>query len=373
MTLIDLGLIGLIALVGQPVADLLHANPQIGDLAAWLAVAILADRAYALIVTTLQARRSMTMVAVLGVVNQLVLSVALVSAALIDPRPEALTVARLVYSFATLALAVGVYVASRERGDFVLPSIGSILRSMPTVSGRRYWRYGFANAVDKNLADLFIQVPVQIVGVLGGERAVGYVTLAMTGIQNTGILTSAIFENLKAVVPQAIGRRDYAVLWVGIRRALLSLTVAATALYALLAITAPLVIPTLLGDEWIPAIPALVVLALFGAINAVAGIFGPLYRALFLMRAAIVAKVAALVLVLLPGAALLALIVGQAGTPDGANAEAVAQTAAVGGALLIDGLFAVQAVLTARSVLPALRRLATKATEDSAATPLSAS
>ncbi|MCK6577485.1 MAG: oligosaccharide flippase family protein [Anaerolineae bacterium] len=352
LLLIDLALILLIALVGQPAADWMHGSPQIGDLAVWLAVAAAVDRVYALIITALQARRSMIVVAVLGMVNQLVLSAAAIIAALIDPRPEALTAARLIYSILTLGMAMGVYAVVRQRGDFVLPAIADVLRRLPSVSRPGYWRYGFANAIDKNLADVFIQIPVQIVGVVGGERAVGYLNLAMTGVLNVGILTSAIFENLKAVVPQAIGRKDYTALWRGMRGALISLAVGGSVVYAALALAAPVAIPPLLGDEWIAAIPALIALTPFGAISAVAGVFGPLYRALFLMRGAIFAKLGALLIVLLPGGVLLALVAGSA------PGDAATQTAALGGALLIDCLFAIQAILTARVALPPLRRLA---------------
>lgn len=350
--LVNVGLLALVLVIGQPVADAMHDNSQIGDLAAWLAVALIADGVYSLIMTALQARRSMRVVAVMSVINQFVLSMCLIVAVVIDARPEALVAARLVYSYVTLAIAIGVYIRTRENGEFALPTLGAILGRVGRLSGRSYWRYGFANAIDKNLADGFLALAIQVVAIIGGNVAVGYLNLAMTGITNTGILTSAIFENLKAVVPQAVGRRDYAGLWRGIRGALIALAVGSVIVYAVLALVAMPIIPPVLGEEWIPAIPALIALTPFGVITSVTGVFGPIYRALNLMRQAILAKVAALLLVLLPGTVLLFL------WADGRDANAITQWASVGGALLIGALFLVQGLITAWAVLPKLRALA---------------
>jgi len=337
--------------VGRALATTFYGNPTVGDLAAGLALGLLADGVYNLILTALQARRSMLLIAIVGVVNQLVLSVCVIGALLIQADAAALVVARLAYAYVTLALAVILYARVRGQGENPLPGIGVILSRIGRVSARPYWRFGVANAVDKNLAELSVQIPIQIVGIIGGERAVGFLTLAMTGITNVGILTSALFENLKTVVPQAVGRRDFAQLWRGIPRAMIALAVGGAVVYGALALVAPFAIPPILGAEWDAAIPSLIALTPFGVITAVAGVLGPVYRALDLMRGAIFAKSASLLLVLVPGSLLLVAAVGS----DPASPEG---TAAVGGALLLDAVFVVAALLTARATLPPLRRLA---------------
>ncbi len=54
------------------------------------------------------------------------------------------------------------------------------------MSPRPYWRFGVANAIDKNIAQLFTQIPLQLVGIFAGARAVGYLSLAMSGIAQAG-------------------------------------------------------------------------------------------------------------------------------------------------------------------------------------------
>ncbi len=213
-------LAALIALIGRPMAHWLHGDARISELALALTGALLLDGLYGLIVTTLQARRSMRTVAALSLVNQVVLSGALVIAAAIDPRAEALVLARYVYGALTLVLAIAVYAYQSGRVDPPLPRFGAVFARLGRVAGGRYWRFGIANAIDKNIGEWFVQVPIQLVGAIGGSTAAGFLTLALTGIANIGILTSAIFDNLRTVIPQVVGRGDYPALWRGTRAAL---------------------------------------------------------------------------------------------------------------------------------------------------------
>ena len=353
---ISLGIILLIALVGAPVAAQLYdGKAQIGTLALGLAVAGLADALYGLLIIGLQSRRSMRTLALMQNVNQLVLTVSVVAAVIIRPTPESLVIARIIYSYGTMLLAFAVYERQRTDREITYPPLRAVFARAVTVSPRPYWRFGVANAVDKNLAQLFIQVPIQLVGIFAGARAVGYLNLALNGITQAGIFTSAVFENMQAVVPQAVGRGDYA----GLRRdfllVLVALGVGGVIFYGIVALAAPLLIPLVLGENWIPAIPPLVVLALYGAVTTFGGNFGPLYRAFNLMRQIIVIKLLGLVILLPAGIILLqGLVNGQAVLGD----EARAGAGALGGAVLIDLLFLLSVVLTAWVTLPELKKRA---------------
>lgn len=313
------------------------SSAQIGWLAAWLSLSLLADPFYNLVVIALQSRRQMGALGLLQNANQLVLTLCLVGGALLNPTPETLVAARLLYSFSTLLLALAVYRQLRARGGVVYPALRAVLAAVPRASYRPYWRFGFANALDKNLANLYTQLPLQIVGVAAGTAAASYLQLALRGIQQAGLFTSAIFDNLQAVVPQAIGRGDYLRLWRNLRRVLLALAVGGGLFYGAVALFAPAVIVPLFGDEWLPALPLIPALAIYGVATTVGGVFGPLYRALDLMRAALLIKAGTLA-VGLPLGALLVLAFGT-----------------LGGAWTVNILFVVSVLLTAAAALPALR------------------
>jgi lipopolysaccharide exporter len=362
---ISVAFIVLIALVGgQTAAQLYEGKAQIGVLALGLAVAGLADALYGLLIIGLQSRRSMRTLALMQNANQLALTVLVIGAVVISPTPESLVIARIVYSYGTMLLAFVVYERQRTDGQVTYPPLRAVFARAVTVSPRPYWRFGVANAVDKNLAQLFIQIPIQVVGIFAGAHAVGYLNLALNGIAQAGIFTSAVFDNMQAVVPQAVGRGDYAGLRRDFLRVLVALGVGGVIFYSVVALVAPLLIPLVLGERWIPAVPPLVALALYGAVTTFGGNFGPLYRAFNLMRQIIVIKLLGLVFLLPAGIILLqglasrqvnaAPFFGMALTSD----EARAGAGALGGALLIDVVFLLSVALTAWVTLPELKKRA---------------
>jgi O-antigen/teichoic acid export membrane protein len=350
--IVTLAIIVLIATIGQPIAQLLHTD-DIGRLALLLALTLPADHAYALAITSFQSRRQMRTVAIAQSLNQFVLTICTIVAILVNARAESLIIARLVYSYLTMTGAWLAYARLRD-DEMPFPTPGAVLRRAWTVSPRSYLRFGFLNAVDKNLSNLYTLIPLQLVGVLVGERAAGYLWSALTLITQSGVLTSAVFENMQAVVPQMVGRSDFTGLRRNFGRVLLVLLAGGVVVYAGAAIIAPVVLPLLLGSEWAFAVPVFMVLTIYGAVTTVGGIFGPLYRALGLMRLAITAKVVALVSALPVG---YWLISSNALTIVTNAALATETVGALGGAWTIVLLFAISVGLTALIGLRGLRQI----------------
>lgn len=359
------GLTALIIVVSPALTGALYGDRHIGELAALLAVTLIADDFYLLVTNALQARRSMKTLAVLQNVNQIVLTGCNIAAVLISPTPEALVIARIVYSYTTLGMALVVYYRARTRGEVVYPSLSAVFARARVLSPRPYWRFGVANALDKNITGLFAQVPTQIVGVVGGSAAVGYLSLALSGVAQASILAGAVFDNMQAVVPQMVGRGDYAGLRRNFLRVLLALIAGSVILYGGVALIAPLLIPPILGSEWVPAIPALTVLCLFGVITGFGGVFGGLYRSLGLVTKIVAAKIFTLAVMLPLGTLLLVANTQTALHTVGTLATRVIpadyftrQPAAVGGAITIVGIFALSVGLTALITLPVLEKKA---------------
>jgi O-antigen/teichoic acid export membrane protein len=253
----------------------------------------------------------------------------------------------------------------RADGQTAYPPLRAIFTRALTVSPRPYWRFGVANAIDKNLSSLFVQLPLQLVGIYSGARAVGYLQLALNGIGQAGIFTSAVLDNMQAVVPQAVGRGDFATLQRNYRRVLLVLAAGGVLLYGAVALFAPVVIPPVLGARWVPATAPLALLAVYGAVTTAGGVFGPLYRAFNLMRRIIVMRVITLALVLPAGTLLLTDASLQAAPPEfyglnllAAYNPASAQAGALIGAGMIDAMYVIAVTLTAALALPELRKKA---------------
>jgi PST family polysaccharide transporter len=349
----------LLAVIGQPIAAQLHPQEtQIGLLAALLAFANPADTQYSLVMVALASRRQMKSMALLQTLNQVILSLSMIAAVLVSPAAESLVIARLVYSYSTLLLAWWFYQRLRLQASPALPPLFDIYRHIFSVSPRGQIGFGITNALDKNLAALFIQLPQQFVGALAGERAAGYLAMGLSVMANLSVLSSAVFDNMQAIIPQLVGRHDYAHLRQQFGRVLLLLAGGAIVLYSTTALLIPLVIPLLLGEEWWLAVSAAIVLCWYGAITTVGGVFGPLYRALNLVRSALLGKIAAL-LIVLPTA--YGLLTAQMGGAALSQAEAVDMMqpaiGALAGAWMINGLFTLATVITGFMVWRGLQKV----------------
>lgn len=317
-------------------------EPRIGTLAAIYTLVLLPDSLYNLVVIALQSRRSMQIAAVLENVNLMLLAACVVAALVVSPTAPGMLAGRLMYSYSTMFLALWLYRRERTVGELHYPILSAIINRGRTVPIRPYWRFGFAIALDRNIAAFFVQIPMQIVGIFAGKEAAGYLQLALKAMQLPNTLTSAVFDNMQTVVPQAIGRRDYANLWRNFNRVIGVLAIGAVGFYSLLVLLVLLVgepiAAFLYGNAWIPAVPLLPAIAVYGAVTTVGGVFGPLYRALGLMRSAIIVKIAAL-------------IVGSA-----VGIVLVQQMGALGGAWMVSITFTLSITFTAIITLPVLRQ-----------------
>ncbi len=316
----------------------------IGIMAAVYAWVLIPDGLYNLVITALQSRREMRTIAILQDINAVILALSVIIALIISPTLPSMVFGRLAYSIISMVIALYVYARERKSHKFVYPPIKRVITHVRHVPVRPYWRFGFAIALDRNVANLFFQMPMQLMGIFVGTEAAGYLQLALRAIQLPNNLTSAIFDNMQAVIPEYVGRGNYRALLRNFNRALLVLVAGSVAFYSLTALfvvsIGPWIVPLLYGSEWLPALPYIGALCLFGAVTTVGGIFGPLYRALNLVTPAMFAKLLVLIVGIVPGIWL------------------VEQASGLGGAWLISLLFTASVLLTALITLPVLRQRA---------------
>jgi len=339
------GLTTLMAVFAVPLADRLYEDgAHVGALAVLLSLTSLADALYQVVIISLQSQREMRRYAILQNANQAILVLTTLVALLTQPTPESLVIARLCYSLLTMLLALRVYQRFRRNApDF--PPLSAIFRHATQVKVGSYLRFGFGNAVDKNIANFFNEVPIQILAITFGSVEAGYLGLALRALSLPGQLTGALFDNLSAVIPQEIGRRNYARLWKSLLQIIATLIIGGGLFYLAFAVIVPYFIPLVYGEEAIPVVPFVTVLCIYGLITLVGGVFGPLYRAFFLLRQIIFVKIVALA-VMVPLGFLL-----------------TTQLGAIGGAWMINGLFALSVGATIALVLPVLRERAHKVDE----------
>lgn len=356
------GVTAVLLLVGPLLTGLTYnGDTHIGLLAAFLSFTVLPDMLYGLITTAFQSQRAMRQLVILTNLNQVVLLLCTFVALAISPTPESMVVSRIVYSTLTFFMALWFYQRYRQNYAVPYPPVSNIVRQIGLVATRPYLGFGFLNAVDKSVANLYTEIPLQIVGIFAGKAAAGYLELGFKALTIPATFASALFDNIQAVVPQAIGRRDFIQLRRNFLRVLSVLGIGAVIFYTLFALVVPFLVPLIFSRQWIPAIPVVTALAVYGVMGTVGGIFGPLYRGLNLMRSAIVIKLFTFAGLLIPGYMLLqqvglsrsvwtinGLLVNSTAIPDASGA--------VLGAWIINGLLIISTFLTAVIALMGLNR-----------------
>jgi len=357
-----IGVTAVLLLVGPLLTGIAYnGDSHIGLLAAFLSFTVLPDMLYGLITTAFQSQRAMRQLVILTNLNQVVLLLCTFVALAISPTPESMVISRITYSTSTFFMALWFYQRYRRNYAVPYPPFSAIVQRIRDVAIRPYLGFGFLNAVDKNVANLYTEIPLQIVGIFAGNAAAGYLELGFKALTIPATFASALFDNIQAVVPQAIGRRDYIQLRRNFLRVLLVLGVGSIAFYVLFALVVPILVPLVFSAQWIPAIPVVTALAVYGVMGTVGGIFGPLYRGLNLMYSAIAIKILTFAAVLIPGYLFLEQVSlsRSAWTVNGLLAQATSIPDAGGailGAWIINALLIISTLLTAIIALIGLNK-----------------
>ncbi len=144
---------------------------------------------------------------------------------------------------------------------------------------RSYLRFGLFQMGDRLLNMFASNIDYIIIGGVLGRQALGYYTMAFQLVvlpyqRLNPILTRVAFPLF------AKRQQDTA----SLRRGYLEITrLIAFMIFPVmvgLALTAPLAVPLLLGDQWLPAVPVLQILSVLGIMRGLANPFGAVYLAL---------------------------------------------------------------------------------------------
>ncbi len=316
-----------------------YNNSLIGRLMAIYTLTLLFTPFYGLTLVVLQSTRAMRGYAALENMAVLVGAVPRIAIVVLGGGATGLVLADVLASILVAVGGVTLYRRARARQPEVLPTLPEVFGAALRNSPRPYWRFGVLLALDKNLAGLYTRLPQDLLGRWVGPEAAGFLGLGLSGLRYADLLFKGILTNLEVRLPGDAGKKDYVRLEANFRRVLTGLVPIALGVYVIYAIMAPLLLP-IVGAEYIPAVPVVQVLCLYGLVVAIGGVFGPLYRTLRLMKAILVLKAAALLLAALPAVWL------------------IQNAGALGGAWSVNLVYALSVGGTIAVVWPRLRRLA---------------
>ena len=180
---------------------------------------------------------------------------------------------------ATCMLVVAIFLWRRlRRRFFEFPSLAQTWHRMFSVPVRRFFRFSFFVAADRNVANLYGILPVLIVGLVVSTREVtffklsfGYINLALGLLGPISTLLNVQFPRIQVESRDKL-RHDF--IRVTLYGVFLSVALTAGAIFV-----APVVFRILYGATFLESVPLVRRFAVYGALFGIGVGLGPMWRA----------------------------------------------------------------------------------------------
>lgn len=174
-----------------------------------------------------------------------------------------------------------------QRNEQILPSLGAIIKRAGTVSVKKYFGFSFWVAMDRNMGNLFMALPVVLTGiyVVSSEvtffkLAFGFVNLALSMLGPVSILLNMEFPKMLVEDSRKLARNFVRVSLYSMGLSVL-LTVGAV-------IVAPFVFKFLYGVSFMPSVKYVSGLFVYGALFGIGVSLGPMWRAVNKVKISII-------------------------------------------------------------------------------------
>lgn len=166
-----------------------------------------------------------------------------------------------------------------KMSDSVFPSLRRLIISSKNVSVKKYFSFTFWVALDRNMGNLFMALPVILTGIYVTASEVsffrlsfGYVNLALSLLGPISILLNVEFPKLQIENKEKLAENFKKVSMYGLGLSVL-LTVGAV-------IISPFAFKILYGENFLPSVPYVAGLVVYGALYGIGVGLGPMWRAI---------------------------------------------------------------------------------------------
>lgn len=174
-----------------------------------------------------------------------------------------------------------------RKRDFIFPDLHRLITSAKRVSLKKYFGFTFWVALDRNMGNLFMALPVILTGVYVTvsevsffRLAFGYVNLALSLLGPISVLLNVEFPKLRIENREKLAENFKKVSLYSLALSVL-LTVAAI-------IISPLAFKILYGENFLPSVPYVAGLIVYGALYGIGVGLGPMWRAINGVKVSIV-------------------------------------------------------------------------------------
>lgn len=284
-------------LFGPLITQLLYHNSQIGDWGRLVLIGICCSIVYNMLNMILQASRKIKRLVVLEVLNKFVFTLLPIIFVLLGLGLSGLVwgyfIAALIFFCASLLVLRLVF----HKGELFI-GFKEIFYNFKKIDFKKYFKFGFLIAVNKNLGSLFSLLPIVILGMLSSAADVAYFKIAIGYIGLPLVILDPISRLLGVQLPKSktyggeiLKKHFFKVsLWSGL---------ISFGLIVPFVVFAPFLVKLFYGAEYIDSVKLVYWLSLYGIISSFSVGLGPIYRTLNRMKIAIITVVAQIVLTIL--------------------------------------------------------------------------
>jgi len=280
------GTIGLLAFFTAPlIANYLYHDFTIGSLARWVLLANMLSVLFSLSIIVLQVVRKIKYLTVLENLNKIFYITIPVVLVIFGWYLKGIVFGYLICGIIFFIFSFFFYLMMMKKTD-LLPSFKEIFNDFFKVPLKKYFRFGFLIAIDKNLANLYGILPMTFLGMFALKSDIGYFKIAFSYISLYTIFLKPISRLLSVQLPKS---KTYG-------QEILKNHFYKTTLYSFLIVVC-LIIPMVLmakflvltfyGQEFLPTVNLIYLLWPYALVSSLGIGLGALYRTINKMKVTI--------------------------------------------------------------------------------------
>ena len=203
ITLLAICIIGILGIILAPfLTEILYHNSQIGHWARIVLLASFLSIIYSLLIIVLQVLREIKQLTVLETLNKFIYSLLPVAFVLLGWGLAGVVWGHFISAFIFLILSIFFYFSLIKKDEF-LPSLKQIFLNFRKIKLKKYFKFGFSIAVDKNLSRLISILPVIFLGVFASMQEVGYFKIAFSYIAISSVILEPVSRILIVQLPKS--------------------------------------------------------------------------------------------------------------------------------------------------------------------------
>jgi O-antigen/teichoic acid export membrane protein len=280
--------IGLLAILLAPILaeKIYHQHFQVGLLARWIIAAGLIRFVFFLSTIILQVSRKIKYLTTLENINKIIYIIIPVGLVFLGLGIYGIVIGHLISALIFFIFSFYLYQKLLKRTE-LLPNLKEIWRELKTVSIKKYFKFGFLIAINKNLANLYSILPITFLGMLMTGTQISYFKIAFSYIGLSLMFLGPISRLLMVQLPRSKVQGHQVLKEHFFKTAFYSFLIICVIIIPMVFLSKYLVV-FFYGANYLPTVKLIYLLWPYALIAAWGIGLGALYRTINKMKAAII-------------------------------------------------------------------------------------